>query len=146
MSWPIAIRAAGPLTAALLLACLLASPIAGGWPRLPAIRPGRSAGRPRIVAVVNGDVISNADVDNRARLFAMSTGLPLTQDVLDRLKPQITRQLIDERLRMQEAQRRKIVIPDKAIADAIHDIEARNSLQPAHCARSCSPTASASAR
>ena len=24
----------------------------------------------RIVAVVNGDVISNADVDNRARLFA----------------------------------------------------------------------------
>jgi peptidyl-prolyl cis-trans isomerase SurA len=29
---------------------------------------------------------------------------------------------------MQEVQRRKIVIPDKAIADAIHDIEARNGL------------------
>ncbi len=82
----------------------------------------------RIVAVVNGDVISNIDVDNRARLFALSTGLPLTPDVLDRLKQQITRQLIDERLRMQEVQRRKIVIPDKAIAAAIHDIEARNGL------------------
>ena len=77
----------------------------------------------RIVAVVNGDVVSNTDVDNRTRLFALSTGLPLTQEVLDRLKQQITRQLIDEKLRMQEVQRRKIVIPDKAIADSIHDIE-----------------------
>ena len=64
----------------------------------------------RIVAVVNGDVISNADVDNRTRLFALSTGLPMTQDVLDRLKQQITRQLIDEKLRMQEVQRRNIVV------------------------------------
>ena len=78
--------------------------------------------------MVNGDVISNADVDNRARLFALSTGLPLTPDVIDRLKQQILRQLIDERLRMQEVQRRKIVIPDKAIADAIHDIESRNGM------------------
>jgi peptidyl-prolyl cis-trans isomerase SurA len=80
------------------------------------------------VAVVNGDVISNADVDNRARLFAVSTGLPLTPDVIGRLKAQITRQLIDERLRMQEVQRLKIVIPDKAIADSIHTIETRNGL------------------
>jgi peptidyl-prolyl cis-trans isomerase SurA len=82
----------------------------------------------RIVAVVNGDVISNADVDNRTRLFALSTGLPMTQDVLDRLKQQITRQLIDEKLRMQEIQRRHIVIPDKAIFDAIREIEGRNGL------------------
>jgi peptidyl-prolyl cis-trans isomerase SurA len=82
----------------------------------------------RIVAVVNGDVISNADVDNRARLFALSTGLPMSPDVLDRLKPQITRQLIDERLRMQEVQHRKIVVPDKDIATAIHEIEQRNNM------------------
>ncbi|HVC62633.1 MAG TPA: peptidylprolyl isomerase [Acetobacteraceae bacterium] len=82
----------------------------------------------RIVAVVNGDVISNQDVDDRARLFALSTGLPMSPDVLDRLKPQITRQLIDERLRMQEVQRRKIVVPDKEIAAAIRSIEQRNGM------------------
>ncbi len=82
----------------------------------------------RIVAVVNGDVISNSDVDSRTRLFALSTGLPMTPDVLDRLKHQITRQLIDEKLRMQEVQRRKIVVPDKAIADAMHEIESRNGM------------------
>ena len=80
----------------------------------------------RIVATVNGDVISNDDVESRTRLFALSTGLPMSQDVLNRLKPQITRQLVDERLRMQELQRRKIVVADKQIASAIRDVEERN--------------------
>jgi peptidyl-prolyl cis-trans isomerase SurA len=82
----------------------------------------------RIAAVVNGDVISEADIANRARLFAISTGLPLSQDVIERLRPQILRQLIDERLRVQEAQKRKIVIPDAQIAAAIKEIEARNNM------------------
>jgi peptidyl-prolyl cis-trans isomerase SurA len=111
---------------AAVLAALLAAPAVALPPaKLP---PPAATETTRIVAVVNGDVISNADVDNRARLFAVSTGMPLNQDVIDRLKQQITRQLIDERLRMQEVQREKIVIPDKAIADAIHGIETRNGM------------------
>jgi peptidyl-prolyl cis-trans isomerase SurA len=102
----------------------------------PASAPAESGSAPqgtllpgtRIVAVVNGDVITTGDVDNRARLFALSTGLPTTNEVLDRLKTQIANQLIDERLRLQEAQRRKVVIPDKQIAAAIHDIEQRNNM------------------
>ena len=82
----------------------------------------------RIAAVVNGDVISDADIANRARLFAISTGLPLSGEVIDHLKPQILRQLIDERLRVQEAQRRRIVIQDAQIANAIKDIEGRNNM------------------
>jgi peptidyl-prolyl cis-trans isomerase SurA len=83
-----------------------------------------------IVAIVNGDVISYEDVDNRRRLFALSTGLPLAPDVLERLTPQITRQLIDERLRLQEAQRRRIVVADTDIAKAIEEVEARNNMAP----------------
>jgi peptidyl-prolyl cis-trans isomerase SurA len=82
----------------------------------------------RIVAVVSGDVITSGDVENRARLFALSTGLPTTPEVIDRLRTQIGNQLVDERLRLQEAQRRKVVIPDKQIAGAIHDIEQRNNM------------------
>ena len=92
---------------------------------------GRSTPWPitsRIAAVVNGDVISEADIANRARLFAISTGLPMSPEVIDRLRPQILRQLIDERLRVQEAQRRKIVIQDAQIAAAIKDIETRNNM------------------
>lgn len=115
--------------AGIALACwalaILITPLVAAFAATP---PASASQAMRIVAVVNGDVISNVDVENRTRLFALSTGLPLTQDVLDRLKQQITRQLIDEKLRMQEVQRRRIVIPDKAIADAIHEIEIRNGL------------------
>jgi hypothetical protein len=135
------VRRLAPFVAAALSLLLSATVIP------PRSRPQRrwhppSQDASRIVAVVNGDVISNADVDARARLFALSTGLPMAPDVLDRLKPQITRQLVDERLRMQEVQRRKIVVPDKEIAAAIHDIEQRNGLQPGmHCGRSWPRTA-----
>jgi peptidyl-prolyl cis-trans isomerase SurA len=82
-----------------------------------------------IVAIVNADVISRGDVTARGRLFAVSTGLPVTPEVLDRLRPQITRQLINERLELQEAQRRHIIIGDKQIADSIREIETRNGMQ-----------------
>ncbi len=81
-----------------------------------------------IAAVVNGDVITRADVDNRARLFAVSSGQQIAPDVLAKLRPQITRELIDDRLRMQEIQHRKIIVPDVDVAHAIADIEQRNGL------------------
>ena len=122
---------------AVTLAALLALPVAGFAAERPASAKTKAApaeqplvDNSRIAAVVNGDVISEADIGNRARLFAISTGLPLSQEVVDRLKPQILRQLVDERLRVQEAQRRKIVIQDAQIAAAIKEIETRNNMQP----------------
>ncbi|MBV8592644.1 MAG: peptidylprolyl isomerase [Acetobacteraceae bacterium] len=94
----------------------------------PAAPPPNRTETTDIVATVNGDVISSHDVDNRGRLFALSTGMPVTPEVLERLRPQVTRQLIDERLRLQEAQRRHIVVRDKQIADAIQEIEQRNGM------------------
>ena len=114
------------------LVLLLAFPVAGFAATPPAKpqAPGEQAltGGSRIAAVVNGDVITDGDIANRARLFAISTGLPLSGDVIDRLRSQIRKQLIDERLRVQEAQRRKIVIQDLQIAGAIKDIETRNGM------------------
>lgn len=128
-------RLCGWLAAALLP--LLAASVALAAPAAPARpAPGKPtatmtpSGQVRIVAVVNGDVISNVDVEDRARLYALSTGQPLTPEVLARLRPQIRRQLIDEHLRMQEAQRRHIVIQDKQVADAIRSIELRNGMPP----------------
>ncbi len=111
--------------AGMLLAGAL--PAAAGSPPQPP--PAGSEGA-SIVAVVNGDVVSREDVENRRRLFALSTGLPLSPEVLDRLTPQITRQLIDERLRLQEAQRRRILVADADIAHAINEVEARNNMPP----------------
>ena len=108
--------------ATLMALCLMAPWIAGAA-QAPIPLPGT-----RIIAVVNGDVITSGDVENRARLFALSTGLPTSDDVIGRLKNQIANQLVEEKLRLQETQRRKIVVPDKQIAGAIHDIEQRNNM------------------
>ena len=116
----------------LVLAFSVASLAATAPAKPQAAAPGEQplTGGSRIAAVVNGEIISEADIANRARLFAISTGLPLSGGVVDRLRPQIRKQLIDERLRVQEAQKRKIVIQDVQIAAAIKEIESRNNMQP----------------
>ena len=92
--------------------------------------PRAEAQSATIAAVVNGDVITNDDVDARARFFALATGQQLSPDVLQRLRPQILQQLINERLEIQEVERRGIVIPDKQVASAIGEIERNNNMQP----------------
>ena len=109
------------LARALLLAATLAGPL---------VPLQAAAQESRIVAVVNGDIVTSADIDGRRRLFAITSGIPASPQVLDRLTPQITRLLIDERLRFQEVQRRRSVIPDEDIAAAIADLERRNTMQP----------------
>ena len=113
----------------LLLAAALSAGAASvqAQPRRPAPAPPAAAAE-RIVAVVNGDAITTGDVSARGRLFALSTGLPVTQEVLERLRPQVLKQLVDERLRLQEVQRRRIVIGDREIAEAIGEIEQRNGM------------------
>ncbi len=45
-----------------------------------------------------------------------------------RLEPQVLRLLVDERLRTQEVQRRRVPVSDNDVAEAIADIERRNNL------------------
>ncbi len=122
----------------LTFACIVASaPPAAAQPgRAPAKAPSNAASSStgKIIAVVNGDVVTSGDVSNRGRLFALSTGLPVTPEVLERLRPQVQKQLVDERLRLQEAQRRKIAVSDREIAEAIAEIEQRNNLPPGRLA------------
>ncbi len=99
-------------------------------PWKPPARLQDPAAGSKIVAVVNGDVITAADIENRARLFAISTNLPMSPEVVDRLAGQVKRQLIDERLRLQELQKRQIVVQDREIANAIGEVEASNGMAP----------------
>lgn len=83
-----------------------------------------------IAAVVNGSVITNEDVTARTRLFALSAGLPTNSQMLDRLKPQITRELIDQALQLQAIERNKVVVPEAKIVAALTRVNAANHLPP----------------
>ena len=121
----------------LVLAALLAAPLLGmaGTSGIAARKPTAPASMPApqpvissegILAVVNGDVVTQGDVEARAKLFAMLNGITLSPDDMQRLAPQIVQQLIDERLRLQEAQSRQIAVPDADIAAQIDDMNKRD--------------------
>jgi peptidyl-prolyl cis-trans isomerase SurA len=109
------------------LALLLAAPLALAPAALPGL--GHAAAQTnRIVVVVNGDIVTASEIANRAKLFALNSGMGPNTDVLTRLTPQVTRLLVDERLRMQEVQRRRILVGDDEVGEAVRDIETRNGL------------------
>lgn len=111
-----------PLARALLLMTALAA--AGLPPASHAVAQQTN----RIIAVVNGDIVTQADVEGRRRLFALNAGLSVAPQVLDRLTPQVIRLLVDERLRFQEVQRRRIAVTDEDVATAVAELERRNGL------------------
>jgi len=81
-----------------------------------------------IAAVVNSQVITSQDVYARARLLAISIGMNPTPDVISRLSPQVTKQLIDQALQQQEIARRNVVVSDDDVAGAIGHIEQSNNM------------------
>lgn len=76
-----------------------------------------------IVAVVNDDVITTLDVEERRSLVIVSSGIKDSPQVQRRLTPQIVQNLISERLQMQEAKRLSIAITKKEIDETIRNIE-----------------------
>lgn len=115
----------------ILSRALLFSACLAAGPALAQPQPAAPAGLTnRIVAVVNGDIVTRADIDGRRRLFALNAGLQPSPQVLERLTPQVTRLLIDERLRMQEIQRRRVGVSDDDVAQIVQELERRNNLPP----------------
>lgn len=108
-----------------LLAPLAAVAQPRGGPPSPAPSSGNTN---RILAVVNGDIITRSDVQSRRRLFALSAGLRTEDATTAGLDAQILRLLIDERLRLQEVNRRRIATSDQEIAEALSTIEERNGM------------------
>ncbi|MBT5945672.1 MAG: hypothetical protein HOK98_13150 [Rhodospirillaceae bacterium] len=82
----------------------------------------------RIAAVVNEKVISIFDVQQRMRLLINSSGLAKNAETQRRIAPQVLRELIDEALQNQEAERLNIRITQGEIDDAMGQIESSNGL------------------
>jgi peptidyl-prolyl cis-trans isomerase SurA len=69
----------------------------------------------RIAAIVNDEIISVLDLENRVRLVAVTTNLPDRRDVYKRIEPQVLRTMINERLQLQEAARLNLRINQREI-------------------------------
>ena len=77
---------------------------------------------PQIVkatVIVNGEVITQTDVDQRIALLALANGQAVAPDEVDRLRQQVLRNLIDETLQIQAAKSEEIVIKPADIDRAL---------------------------
>ena len=66
-------------------------------------------------AIVNGEIITGTDIDQRYALFANANAGKLSAEEQDRLRAQVLRNLIDETLEIQEAKGADITIDDDEV-------------------------------
>lgn len=82
----------------------------------------------RIAAIVNDSVISGYDLEQRLGLVFATSGVPRTSENLERIRPQVLRALVDERLQIQEALEKNIEVNDEDIDRAIERLGARSNM------------------
>ena len=81
-----------------------------------------------ILATVNNDVISAQDLEQRLKLFLTSAQVSDTPEIRRRLRPQVLRGLIDEKLKVQEARRLNIKLTSQDIDRALSQVAQRNNI------------------
>jgi len=76
----------------------------------------------KATAIVNGEVITQTDIDQRLALLAISNGGSIPADEIDRLRQQVLRNLIDETLQIQAAKTEEIEIKDADIDKTVERV------------------------
>jgi len=94
----------------------------------PAPRTGTAQEVQRIAAIVNDEVISAHDLNQRILVAIASTGLPDSPDVRRRVRDQVLRAVITERLQLQEAKRLKLAVTQEDVNRAIPILERQNNI------------------
>lgn len=82
----------------------------------------------RIVAVVNDDVVTTDDLNNRILLVMKSSGIPDTAENRQRLNSRVLRSLIDEKLQLQEAKHVTVAVTKEELDQALGRIEQQNNM------------------
>lgn len=82
----------------------------------------------RVAAVINEDIVTLRDLEQRTRLGLLSANLPDRAETRAQVVPQVLRRLIDESLQIQEAKRLNIVVGDGEIDNGIRSIEQQNNM------------------
>jgi peptidyl-prolyl cis-trans isomerase SurA len=80
----------------------------------------------KIVAVVNDEAISEEDLNGRVKLAMLAGNYPDTQEVRDKLVPQVLRSLIDDQLRIQEARRLKLTVDKEEVENELKSTAEQN--------------------
>ena len=73
----------------------------------------------KIVAIVNDEIISGYDLNQRIALTIVMSGFPDTQETRQQLRKPTLAKLIDDRLKSQEAKKNNLSISDEDVNRAL---------------------------
>jgi len=137
-------RLVGTFRPALLAwaACVIAVPFAsdGAWaadkpPARAASRPAAGDRKPPeatvtggVAAVVNDMVVTKGDVEDRVNLGLLTSGIPDTAEARSQLRPQVLRQLIDEKLQLREAYGKGATVSADELRKAVDNLAKSNKM------------------
>jgi len=83
-----------------------------------------------IAAVVNDDIISQLDLDNRIQFIIFSARLQNNKNTVKKITGQVLRGLINDKLKIQEAKRLGVSVTQAELESSIRIIEKKNGLLP----------------
>ena len=84
----------------------------------------------KATAIVNGEIITQTDVDQRLALLAIANNGKLPADQVDQLRQQVLRNLIDETLQIQAAKAADISVTEKDIDRTVARVAESNKQTP----------------
>jgi peptidyl-prolyl cis-trans isomerase SurA len=84
----------------------------------------------KATAIVNGEVITQTDIDQRLGLLLMSNNEQIPPDELQRIREQVLRNLIDETLQIQAATREEITVKKTDVDRALERVAANMKQNP----------------
>ncbi len=93
-----------------------------------ALRPAAAQDSLRIVALVNDDVITAFDLGVRTEMVMAQSGVQDTPETRQRLRPQVLRALIDDRLRQQAADKEGVSVPQDRIDERMSQLAQNNNM------------------
>lgn len=81
-----------------------------------------------VAATVNGEMVSNKDLQERANLFVLTTGMPINEKNKKMVAERVLQNTIDEKIKIQEAVRQNIHVSDEEINEAYRNFEKSNGI------------------
>lgn len=88
-----------------------------------ALAPSFASAQVRVLARVNDDAITDFDLQQRVLFAIRTTGLQDSPDLRQRMAAQMLRQMVDERLQLQDAKRLGLKATDNEMQQRLGDIE-----------------------
>ncbi len=84
----------------------------------------------KIVALINEEMISNKDLQERSNLFALTSGMVINESNHRLVLDKVMQNTIDEKIKLQEAKKNKLKVSPEEIALAYQNFEKSNNLLP----------------